>query len=223
MTECPTCQSTFDSKRSMKIHHSAAHDESIAKKTSECSICKTEFKYYPSSKQGKYCSECVDKQKHKQETILTKSCPECGCFFETPLNQNTKYCSQECYATSITSPRETNCSSCGKDTTNYPEDEPLCEHCVQRVQRTNRRRELIEMKGGGCEKCGYDENISVLSFHHRNPEIKNFNMSGNNLMRKWDDVLEEAEKCVLLCRNCHRESHCTGSKFCHHEHGRFGN
>jgi hypothetical protein len=66
--------------------------------------------------------------------------------------------------------------------------------------------ELIEYKGGKCEKCGYDKCAEALDFHHVDPATKSFSISkakGN----KMDALKKEADKCVLLCSNCHREEH----------------
>lgn len=57
-------------------------------------------------------------------------------------------------------------------------------------------------------KCGYDKNLSVLNFHHREPEEKNFSLSSRELgMYSEDRLLDELDKCDLLCSNCHAELH----------------
>ena len=28
---------------------------------------------------------------------------------------------------------------------------------------------MVDYKGGKCERCGYDKNISALEFHHLDP------------------------------------------------------
>ena len=46
--------------------------------------------------------------------------------------------------------------------------------------RNRCKKKLIELHGGKCGKCGYD-NIDCLrafDFHHRNPEEKEFIISG---------------------------------------------
>ena len=71
-----------------------------------------------------------------------------------------------------------------------------------------RKQSLIEMKGGGCEKCGYNKCSRCLSFHHRNPKIKKFTLDLRQIgNRTWKIVLEEFNKCDLLCMNCHGEHH----------------
>lgn len=61
---------------------------------------------------------------------------------------------------------------------------------------------LVNERGGGCERCGYSRYIGALTFHHRDPSTKEFNLSANvSLARKRI----EAEKCDLLCFNCHEE------------------
>ncbi len=49
-----------------------------------------------------------------------------------------------------------------------------------------------------CMKCGYKRYIGALDFHHRHPTEK----TGKKVT-----TIEEAQKCDLLCANCHREAH----------------
>ncbi len=65
---------------------------------------------------------------------------------------------------------------------------------------------LIAYKGGKCERCGYDKSSRALEFHHLNPSEKDFGIS-KVLTRSIQSLKEEADKCVLLCSNCHAEVH----------------
>ena len=68
--------------------------------------------------------------------------------------------------------------------------------------------ELIRLKGAKCEYCGYNKNYAALEFHHPNPYEKNFQLDIRTLSnRRWDAVIIEAKKCLLLCSNCHAEEH----------------
>lgn len=70
------------------------------------------------------------------------------------------------------------------------------------------KAELLEMRGGRCTACGFAKSVSALSFHHRDPESKEFNVSGTNLTRIRRSVLEvETAKCDVYCLNCHAELH----------------
>ena len=69
-----------------------------------------------------------------------------------------------------------------------------------------RKKKLIELAGGGCKECGYNKCMGALTFHHREPEKKKFNLTKNMLWSKsWKIVLEEFKKCDMLCLNCHME------------------
>ena len=71
-----------------------------------------------------------------------------------------------------------------------------------------RKRELIKMAGGKCKNCSYVYRGSerALTFHHRDPKDKLFQLSMNNLWsKKWEVVLIEFAKCDMLCMNCHAE------------------
>jgi predicted HNH restriction endonuclease len=71
-----------------------------------------------------------------------------------------------------------------------------------------RKLELIEYKGGKCEICGYDKNIATLDFHHINPDEKSFQLDSRHLSNTHiEKLLQEVNKCMLLCANCHREIH----------------
>lgn len=77
----------------------------------------------------------------------------------------------------------------------------------QKNKRKQRKEELVRIKGGCCSKCGYNKCMSALVFHHRDANTKKFSLSGAGWTISWDRILQEAEKCDLLCENCHREIH----------------
>lgn len=83
-----------------------------------------------------------------------------------------------------------------------------CPRCVvERVAARRRRMKeiLVAEAGGACELCGYDRCAGALQFHHRDPAQKQFQLGSGGLTRSLERLREEAEKCVLLCANCHAE------------------
>lgn len=70
--------------------------------------------------------------------------------------------------------------------------------------RQKRKQELVQIMGGKCAICGYDKYIGALEFHHINPIEKKYGLSSGNCKSIETDI-EEAQKCILLCANCHRE------------------
>ena len=78
----------------------------------------------------------------------------------------------------------------------------------QKERASNRKIELINLKGGKCQRCGYAKNYSALCFHHRDPSNKAFSLDSRNLSNtNMNSLLEESRKCDLLCSNCHMEIH----------------
>lgn len=72
----------------------------------------------------------------------------------------------------------------------------------------NKREELIRYKGGRCSMCGYDKNAAALTFHHTGKAKKEFDLGVKNCNRfGLARLKKEADKCVLLCANCHAEIH----------------
>ena len=75
--------------------------------------------------------------------------------------------------------------------------------------RQKKKRILIEYKGGKCTRCELKIDIpDVYDFHHRDPNEKEFGLaqnSGKNL--SLERCKKEADKCDLLCKNCHAIVH----------------
>jgi hypothetical protein len=78
----------------------------------------------------------------------------------------------------------------------------------QKLRGLKRKIELINLRGGKCEKCGYDKNLAAFEFHHRITDEKTFNLDMRHLSNQsMGVIMEEFKKCDLLCANCHREFH----------------
>lgn len=75
------------------------------------------------------------------------------------------------------------------------------------LKRQKVRRMLVEYMGGRCLLCGYNACIDALDLHHKYASQKSFGISSSGLTRSWEKNKTEADKCVLLCVNCHREIH----------------
>ena len=82
------------------------------------------------------------------------------------------------------------------------------EYGVQRNKGLERKKILVEMKGGKCPHCGYNKIYAGLTFHHRDPSTKELKLDIRGLSNNsWKKILTEAEKCDLMCFNCHMELH----------------
>jgi hypothetical protein len=69
-----------------------------------------------------------------------------------------------------------------------------------KLWQQKRKRTLVEIMGGKCEKCGYNKCLAALGFHHKDPTKKE---SSRDWLRKNFKIDENR----LLCANCHMEEH----------------
>jgi len=78
---------------------------------------------------------------------------------------------------------------------------------VQSVMNWRRKAKLklLEYKGGVCVRCGYDKCVDALEFHHTNSDGKDFTIAGKSW--SFERLKKEADKCILVCSNCHKEIH----------------
>ena len=113
------------------------------------------------------------------------------CNFELQGSQQ-KYCSNKCKQ---------------KAHWNKIKEQPNTYHS-QTVRAISRKLEFINLKGGCCSKCSYSDNISALEFHHIDSNFKEFSLDSRKISNtKKETLLQELDKCILLCANCHRDLH----------------
>ncbi|EKE16042.1 MAG: hypothetical protein ACD_11C00053G0001 [uncultured bacterium] len=79
---------------------------------------------------------------------------------------------------------------------------------AQQIRGLKRKKFLTKKLGGRCSVCGYNKNLSALTFHHVNPKKKSFQLDLRSLSnRKQSRINKEVSKCILVCHNCHSEIH----------------
>lgn len=79
----------------------------------------------------------------------------------------------------------------------------------QKIARLRGRKNIDLMRewkeARGCKCCG--ENFGpCLELHHLDPEQKE-NDPSTLAISSFNAFLQEAEKCIVLCANCHRKVH----------------
>lgn len=74
-------------------------------------------------------------------------------------------------------------------------------------KRRKLKEEAIAYKGGKCIKCGYNKCNAAMVFHHEDPSQKDFGIAENKKSRKFEAIKSELDKCILICSNCHFETH----------------
>ena len=72
-------------------------------------------------------------------------------------------------------------------------------------RRRKMKQQLVEEHGGKCVRCGFDEHVCALEFHHRDPSCKEGHIIGTTASIARQRA--EAAKCDLLCSNCHKIAH----------------
>jgi hypothetical protein len=80
----------------------------------------------------------------------------------------------------------------------------------KKLYHRKRKVKLIEVKGGKCEDCGIEyngKNACIFHFHHRDESTKEFALGNQVVNKSWQRLLEELEKCEMLCANCHEMRH----------------
>jgi hypothetical protein len=127
--------------------------------------------------------------RHLSNPVFVNHMENCCIVCETTLNgRQRKYCSANCKFTFTNNKHQ-----------NY---------VSQQRRGYDRKAELIRSKGGKCEVCGNNKNRAALCFHHTKPHAKTFQIDIRKCSNSsWDRLVDEANKCMLLCLNCHAELH----------------
>jgi len=127
-----------------------------------------------------------------------------------PKTTNTSSCCKVCNKT--TENNKMYCSSNCK-TRQYYINNPNSTTLAKKFSDKNRviafKLAALKHCGESCKLCGYNKNISALSFHHVDPNGKDFGLGGTRL-KKDELTIEqkfELDKCITLCNNCHSTVH----------------
>lgn len=83
----------------------------------------------------------------------------------------------------------------------------MCTNADSSTRQVNLKQKCVDYKGGACEICGYDKCIASLEFHHIDSSKKDFQISDFKSHAFSEKIKKELDKCMLLCRNCHGETH----------------
>lgn len=100
-----------------------------------------------------------------------------------------------------------NCELCQKPFTYRRLDRAtrnICGSCMANRHRFALKESMVAYKGGCCQLCGYNKSMRALSFHHHDPNNKQFNFGASHNKSKAD-IKSELDKCICLCKNCHEE------------------
>lgn len=127
--------------------------ESLA--TSACETCGEDFRYYPSVRDGQFCSnDCAGKPRRRQVEL---TCPGCKKTFERRQSLDTEYCSMACW---------------GQNNDIYIEDDVSTHY---RDGWYRQRRRALERDDYRCTVCGItnEEHEAQFGFgfdvHHAVP------------------------------------------------------
>lgn len=150
--------------------------------TGECVTCGEQFRYYPSVRDGQFCSNECSNEPRKRRVEVT--CPNCEETFERWQSLDTEYCSLRCWG-----------SDYGVETDN-----------LYREGWNQKRRQALERDGFQCTVCGItaEEHNKQFGFgldvHHVVPV---------RLFAQWDKPLEDAHavrNLETVCRTHHPDA-----------------
>lgn len=113
------------------------------------------------------------------------TCNTCG---ERLSGRQRRFCSRTCK---------------NRDTNNRHQN-----YACQQDRGLTRKQKLLALAGSCCAQCGYGRNPAALVWQHLDPGKKSFSMDLRSLSnRKYEELADEAAKCIVLCANCHAEAH----------------
>ena len=81
-----------------------------------------------------------------------------------------------------------------------------CYHKHQSNKRQALKRRAVEHLGDKCAHCNQSFPDECYDFHHLSDKKHDVGKL-THATKKWETILEEINKCILLCANCHRIHH----------------
>ncbi|WP_232701152.1 HNH endonuclease [Halobacterium wangiae] len=201
---CEDCGVEFYDPKSRRTYcekcYSEAGDKngnySGAKETTECDRCGDRFEYYPSDKDGIYCSKCVANadglfpNDGSPETKVEVACEHCGSTLKRHPSRIESasygvFCDLDCYGTWLSN------NVVGEDHHQWRGGTVPYGPTWWAVRRTALERDNYE-----CQKCG--AGVAELG---RNPDVHHIEP-----VREFEnpEAAHQLDNVICLCRPCHR-------------------
>lgn len=145
--------------------------------------------------------DCGNEKEVQTAHLVNGSIKSCGCGKFQSIKKQCEICGTE-FETKANGASRKYCYECSPS---YPKGGSRAE--TIKSLRKAMKREAVKRLGGKCCKCGYNQYIGALQFHHLNPAEKEFNLAANGNTHSWKEFWTEVSKCILVCSNCHAEIH----------------
>lgn len=128
--------------------------------------------------------------------MRTKTCSKCG---DTKCIRNFHKCSRR------KDKHQGVCKECNAKAANknYHTNPDTCKEQSKRTRAKFRQKYLDLFKDKCCLDCG-NTNPIVFELDHRDQDSKVMEVSLMVGRSSWKALLEEFEKCDIVCANCHR-------------------
>jgi 5-methylcytosine-specific restriction endonuclease McrA len=182
----------------LQFHHIDGQDKDFVLSTINPNSIPMSDMYKEVDKCILLCANCHAKKHEVTDKIAT--------IMHLPM-QNNNFGTKKCVVCTsefvANRPHRSYCYTCSPEGLNAKD--------AMRMKKRAIKRALLDYKGGAvCSSCGYDEYDGALQLHHRNPEDKEFTFSRTPLNEEdctMERLKKEADKCDVLCANCHAEIH----------------
>jgi Zn finger protein HypA/HybF involved in hydrogenase expression len=199
-------------------------NKNINKTLRFCKKCNRDLpktlEYFPhrnidKSRFGIYCKECINREKREKRSEKRKLWDKGGSI-EGGNGRRCTICkitypeSLEYFGEHKINPSglDTYCKICRRERgrLNYSKNKEKWNKTHNKTSLIKKNK-IIDYKNNscGCVKCS-EKRHYLLDFHHIDPATKLFQIAQGE-SKGWEKVLEEINKCILLCSNCHREFH----------------
>lgn len=169
-----------------------------------CKICNILFQVAYHQRSNQYCSlECLSKDNPGLAKGIVNSVRKRKELLGVPNGKNCIKCNKE-----LTGYQKRFCSTLCNNKTNKKPHHGKQGHLNSKNKQNLLKQYIVDLAGGCCRICKYNKCLKSLVFHHLNPKNKSFSLDTTSL-RKYtiEEILDELEKCICLCHNCHNELH----------------
>jgi len=160
--------------------HGITDGESM--ETTRCSTCDESFRYYPSVREGQYCSNrCANETRQRQVEV---TCPNCQRTFTRRRSLDTTYCSMRCWGEDVRA-----------ETEHFYSTDWL-----------NQREKALARDGYRCTICGISDEEHRCRFDHG---LDVHHIVPIRLFVNWDKPPVDAHSLrnlVSVCRTHHPDS-----------------
>lgn len=147
------------------------------------------------------------KQRYFDKIYQNAKTIKCKCGCDTPILDKDKYGRSKTYVSGHNNKKYQDRSQYKRE---WNHRNRAYRYQLKKLAHRKKKVKLVKLHDSRCHDCKVEyngKNAAIFHFHHLDQSTKVFSLGNKLTSVGWQRILDECEKCIMICANCHEMRH----------------